>query len=119
MSQLAHQVNYTKGYLSKLETGKKRITPEMARRLDEALLSEGVLVGLLPTTERFAPVDEEADPVNTEVCPYPGLVAFGLSEARWFFGRDQATSEVISRLDERLARGEPLAVVAPSGAGQS
>ena len=92
-------MNYTKGYLSKLETGKKRITPEMARRLDEALLSEGVLVGLLPTTERFAPVEEEADPVNTEVCPYPGWVAFGLSEARWFFGRDPAPRGVGRRLE--------------------
>ncbi len=119
LAGLARQVNYTKGYLSKIETGQKRLTPEMARRCDEVLQTGGVLVRLLARAGCLAPGDEEPDPAGTEVCPYPGLVAFGLPEARWFFGRDQAISEVLGRLDDRLAGGGPLVVVAPSGAGKS
>ncbi|MGH3709596.1 MAG: helix-turn-helix domain-containing protein [Pseudonocardiaceae bacterium] len=116
---LAHQVNYTKGYLSKIETGKKRLTPEMARLLDEALETGGVLAGLLASTEWLIPADDDPDPASSEICPYPGLISFGLPEARWFFGRAQATSDVISQLDARRGEGGLLAVVAPSGAGKS
>ncbi len=56
MSALARQVHYSTGYLSKIDTGKKRVTPELARR----------------------------EPTGTEVCPYPGLAAFGPDQARWF-----------------------------------
>ncbi|TQF04403.1 hypothetical protein E6W39_21985 [Kitasatospora acidiphila] len=52
-------------------------------------------------------------------CPYPGLAAFGPEQSQWFFGRDELTSQLIARLDERVDRGGPLAVVAPSGAGKS
>ncbi|MFJ2867467.1 hypothetical protein [Kitasatospora sp. NPDC087314] len=52
-------------------------------------------------------------------CPYPGLAAFGTDQAQWFFGRDELTAELLMRLDERLANGGALIVVAPSGAGKS
>ncbi|WP_405889489.1 hypothetical protein OG427_02875 [Streptomyces sp. NBC_00133] len=52
-------------------------------------------------------------------CPYPGLSAFGAEQARWFFGRDVLTADLMVRLDERLREGGALAVVAPSGAGKS
>ncbi|MGH3847115.1 MAG: protein kinase domain-containing protein, partial [Pseudonocardiaceae bacterium] len=58
-------------------------------------------------------------PTGGDVCPYPGLTAFGPAEAGWFFGRDLVTAEVVARLDERLAGGGLLAVVAASGAGKS
>lgn len=35
---------------------------------------------------------------QAEECPYPGLASFGREQARWFFGRDELTSE----LDEPL-----------------
>lgn len=38
---------------------------------------------------------------QTGECPYPGLASFGREQARWFFGRDELTSESIARLDER------------------
>ena len=53
------------------------------------------------------------------VCPYPGLAAFTDEQAEWFFGRDQLSSELISRLDDHLTRGGPVIVVAASGAGKS
>jgi WD domain, G-beta repeat len=57
------------------------------------------------------------DPVG--VCPYPGLASFGPGEARWFFGRDELTADLITRLDQRLTTGGIQIVVAPSGAGKS
>lgn len=54
-------------------------------------------------------------------CPYPGLDAFGPGEARWFFGRDAAISDVLRYLDtmRQGGPGGPLLVVAPSGTGKS
>ena len=52
-------------------------------------------------------------------CPYPGLASFGREQARWFFGRDELTAELIGRLDARLRVGGVQVVVAPSGAGKS
>jgi transcriptional regulator with XRE-family HTH domain len=120
LSELALQVHYSTGYLSKLETGKKRITREVASLVDEALGTGGVLAGLVFTPEGPQPAADELAPADTDVCPYPGLAAFRPQETRWFFGRDDATSELLSQLDDRLAGGgQPLVVVAPSGAGKS
>jgi WD40 repeat protein len=52
-------------------------------------------------------------------CPYPGLASFGREQAQWFFGRDELTSDLITRLDARLSTGGVQVVVAPSGAGKS
>jgi WD40 repeat protein len=54
-------------------------------------------------------------------CPYPGLDAFGPGQARWFFGREAATADLLRHLNEMSlgALGGPLLVVAPSGAGKS
>jgi len=61
---------------------------------------------------------------------YPGLRAFGTSDAPWFHGREKLISELLSRLDQSLTTEKtaestdagahsPVAVVAPSGAGKS
>ena len=118
LSELAGQVHYSTGHLSKMETGKKRITPAVARLVDEALGTGGVLAALLPN-ESPPPADDEHDLSGTDACPYPGLASFSPQEARWFFGRDQIISDLVARLDERLDGGGLLAVVAPSGAGKS
>ncbi|WP_050515410.1 AAA family ATPase [Streptomyces rimosus] len=52
-------------------------------------------------------------------CPYPGLAAFEEEQARWFFGRDELTADLLVRLDQRLRTGGPVVVVAPSGTGKS
>jgi WD40 repeat protein len=54
-------------------------------------------------------------------CPYPGLDAFGPGQAKWFFGRETVTGELLRYLDEmaRGGPGGPLLVVAPSGTGKS
>jgi WD40 repeat protein len=54
-------------------------------------------------------------------CPYPGLEAFGVAQAKWFFGRERLTGDLIDLLDRALRRGNggPVVVVGPSGAGKS
>lgn len=48
LTQLSTQVHYSKGHLSKIETGLKTPSPELARLCDVALDAEGALVSLLP-----------------------------------------------------------------------
>ena len=117
LAELCRKMHYSKGYLSKIELGDKRMTPEVARRADEALGTDGALAALLPNSALPA---ERAGVTITQECPYLGLASFGPDEAHWFFGREQATAELVAQLDQRLVSGGgPLAVVAPSGAGKS
>jgi WD40 repeat protein len=58
----------------------------------------------------------EAPPPQQEACPYPGLMAFAPDQAHWFFGREEATAELLDLLAD--APG-PLMVSGPSGAGKS
>ncbi|MFC7617022.1 helix-turn-helix domain-containing protein [Actinokineospora soli] len=41
--RFAREANYSKGYISKLENGDKPVSPEMARRFDRILETQGVL----------------------------------------------------------------------------
>jgi len=51
--------------------------------------------------------------------PYMGLNAFSEDDAAFFFGRDQAIEDVLSRLAERVGTRVPLLVSGASGAGKS
>ncbi|GGX10457.1 hypothetical protein GCM10010353_27400 [Streptomyces chryseus] len=129
LTALARSIHYSKGYLSKIENGGKPPTPDVARRCDEALDAGGALLRLVadvPAARRppapssssaAAPAAQLPHPADA-VCPYRGLAAFGPEHARWFFGRERATAELVGRLAERAGTG-PLAVVASSGAGKS
>ncbi|MFC9298896.1 helix-turn-helix domain-containing protein [Streptomyces sp. NPDC057011] len=109
LADLARRTHYSKGYLSKIETGAKPVTVDVARRCDEVLGAGGELLRMAQETE-VPPLDG--------TCPYRGLSAFTAQDARWFFGRERATAELVERVFERTGRG-PLMVVAPSGAGKS
>ncbi|GAA0664249.1 hypothetical protein GCM10010193_14480 [Kitasatospora atroaurantiaca] len=118
LSDLARLLHYSKGYLSKIENGTKPVTPDLARRCDEALNAGGALVRLVTVAEgRTVPPPAPADQARAE-SPYPGLAAFGPDEARWFFGRERTTASLVDRLAERVGSGA-LALIAPSGAGKS
>ncbi|GAB1824271.1 hypothetical protein HerbRD11066_74350 [Herbidospora sp. RD11066] len=52
-----------------------------------------------------------------DVCPYPGLAAFGPEHAAWFHGRGAVLSMLMELLDRR-DRGIQM-IIAPSGAGKS
>ncbi|ASU79970.1 transcriptional regulator [Actinopolyspora erythraea] len=52
---LAKRVHYSKGYLSKIETGLKKPLPELARVCDNELAAGGELARLVPVTPSEAP----------------------------------------------------------------
>ena len=58
---LAGLVHYSKGYLSKIETGSKNPPTDLARRCDTALGTEGTLTALAPARSSAAPLSEAAD----------------------------------------------------------
>ncbi|WP_308120607.1 nSTAND1 domain-containing NTPase [Streptomyces bambusae] len=126
LADLARRTHYSKGYLSKIETGSKRATVDVARRCDLVLQADGELLGLLrdPTDAPGPPpggpgAGRPGGAAQSEgACPYRGLPAFSPQDARWFFGRERATALLVERVFERVGSG-PLLVVAPSGAGKS
>ncbi|CAM5499448.1 hypothetical protein SSPIM334S_07747 [Streptomyces spiroverticillatus] len=119
LTALARSIHYSKGYLSKIETGGKPPTCDVARRCDEVLGAGGALLRLVPEvpTAREAPPESPEARVAGE-CPYRGLASFDVRDARWFFGRERATAALLDKLAERAGAG-PLVVAAPSGAGKS
>lgn len=128
LADLARQTHYSKGYLSKIETGSKRVTVDVARRCDDVLRAGGELVRMVREGPRGADGNGDGDGLGDTgaragaqadgECPYRGLPAFTAREAPWFFGRARATAELIERVFERIGDG-PLMLLAPSGAGKS
>ncbi|MEV7993678.1 WD40 repeat domain-containing protein [Streptomyces sp. NPDC086077] len=82
-----------------------------------------VVQGDVNRHEHYYPAGERHDrttsPASGGTCPYPGMRAFRLDEAQWFFGREEVVSQLLGRLRRCLHEHRPLAVVAPSGAGKS
>ncbi|MGW2857493.1 ATP-binding protein, partial [Streptomyces sp. NPDC001215] len=116
LADLARQTHYSKGYLSKIETGAKPPTVDVARRCDRILAAEGELLALAEaaTTREHARDND----IGAPACPYRGLSAFTAQDAEWFFGRERATAALVEQLFQRIGDG-PLMLVAPSGAGKS
>ncbi|MGH3830782.1 MAG: caspase, EACC1-associated type [Pseudonocardiaceae bacterium] len=54
-----------------------------------------------------------------DVCPYPGLAAFGPAQAQWFFGRKRLCKDLLRQLGRRMEQPGPVVVVGPSGSGKS
>jgi DNA-binding SARP family transcriptional activator/WD40 repeat protein/energy-coupling factor transporter ATP-binding protein EcfA2 len=80
-------------------------------RAAEAGLAGGVL-DLQAARERGDRLADDEAPV---VCPFKGLASFDVADARYFFGRERLTAELVAR-----AVGAPLlGVVGPSGSGKS
>ncbi|PRW61973.1 helix-turn-helix domain-containing protein [Actinopolyspora mortivallis] len=59
LDKLSELVHYSKGYLSKVETGHKRPSPELARVCDSKLGAGGTLSELVPLPPSGAPRSEE------------------------------------------------------------
>ena len=57
----------------------------------------------------------DAEPPDPRVCPWRGLAAYDVLDARWFAGRERLVAELVSR----LAGGRLLALVGASGSGKS
>ncbi|MFI8090195.1 helix-turn-helix domain-containing protein [Streptomyces sp. NPDC086080] len=127
LTDLARQTHYSKGYLSKIETGTKRATADVARVCDRVLGAEGELLRLVregppPPADGGSGAEIAATGTggrqSDALCPYRGLSAFTPQDADWFFGRERATAALVERVFERVGTG-PLMLVAPSGAGKS
>jgi WD40 repeat protein/transcriptional regulator with XRE-family HTH domain len=117
LAGLSRLVHYSKGYLSKIENGDKPVTLDVARRCDAALGAGGSLVALVEVVPRPRLADRPLPLADT--CPYRGLAPYRAADARWFFGRERAIATLVARLADRVQRGGPLAVLAPSGAGKT
>lgn len=109
---LAELVHYSKGYLSKIETGSKNPPSDLARRCDTALGTEGALTALVPARSSAAPLSEAADdgevwlmnltsdgswfkPMNRRdvlVTGAASVVGFGLSSRGLSAAADESTS---------------------------
>ncbi|MFJ3175124.1 helix-turn-helix domain-containing protein [Streptomyces roseus] len=126
LADLARRTHYSKGYLSKIETGAKRVTHDVALRCDRVLEAGGTLLQLVPEAEvpksRTAAAAGPAGPAgpaqSAGECPYRGLAAFTSRDAGWFFGRDRVTAALVERVFDRIGAG-PLVLVGRSGAGKS
>ncbi|MCX5128378.1 helix-turn-helix domain-containing protein [Streptomyces sp. NBC_00347] len=147
LGDLARRTHYSKGYLSKIETGAKPVTLDVARSCDRVLEAGGELLRLVPErpeneesgrpaagsraeqAHRPGPSDppyppgtpgppRQRGPQSDGACPYRGLSAFTPQDSRWFFGRERATAALVERVHDRLGHG-PLLLVARSGAGKS
>ncbi|MFD9301354.1 helix-turn-helix domain-containing protein [Streptomyces sp. NPDC060048] len=55
LADLARETHYSKGYLSKIETGAKPVTADVARCCDRVLRAEGELLRLVPESEGPGP----------------------------------------------------------------
>ncbi|MFE9725689.1 helix-turn-helix domain-containing protein [Streptomyces sp. NPDC005794] len=113
LAKLGERIHYTKGYLSRVETGDKPLTPAVAGACDAALGTGGLLGRLavaFPDQRRRANGDE---------CPYRGLAPYQAAHASWFFGRERATAALVRMVTARLDGGGPAVVVAASGTGKS
>ncbi|MFE2141513.1 helix-turn-helix domain-containing protein [Streptomyces sp. NPDC059456] len=127
LADLARRTHYSKGYLSKIETGAKRVTHDVALRCDRVLEAGGTLLQLVPDPEvpRARPGSgpqsagpRPSGPQSSGGCPYRGLAAFTSRDAGWFFGRERVTAALAERVFERIGSG-PLMLVGRSGAGKS
>ncbi|MET8539994.1 hypothetical protein ABZW03_04960 [Kitasatospora sp. NPDC004799] len=72
-----------------------------------------------PPPEIVPPQDRDGTGPALATCPYRGLAPYGSEDARFFFGRDDLTADLLSRVNAQLSAGGLLVVIGPSGAGKS
>ncbi|MFE7527642.1 AAA family ATPase [Kitasatospora sp. NPDC057542] len=65
------------------------------------------------------PDEEPGAAPELDTCPYRGLAPFGSEDARFFFGRERLTAELVARVSAKLSLDGPVVLVGPSGAGKS
>jgi WD40 repeat protein len=75
---------------------------------------------LVLATNQARPEPEPDEPDEPDVdCPYLGLASFGAADADLYFGREPLVADLLERAAAAMRAGQPLMVVAPSGAGKT
>ncbi|MGH3866897.1 MAG: caspase, EACC1-associated type [Pseudonocardiaceae bacterium] len=79
---------------------------------------------VLCTNPAYQPPHQQPTPLPEgnsagDLCPYPGLAAFGPAQAQWFFGRENLCAELLRQLGRGMDQPGPVVVVGPSGSGKS
>jgi WD40 repeat protein len=101
---------------------------DVHRRLARTLPAAGYPAPMSRSTGRVAELVVAANPAGpaaarpttpSDECPYQGLATFDESSARWFFGREELTEQLVARLAARHADPRPLLVTGASGGGKS
>ncbi|EWM11416.1 BTAD domain-containing putative transcriptional regulator [Kutzneria sp. 744] len=84
----------------------------------QILANDPVLGRPTPRVTVTLPKEEPPTPAREGRSPYPGLLAFSVGNAQYFFGREQLTATLVDRLGDPRRDG-PVAVVGASGSGKS
>ncbi|MBP2706808.1 tetratricopeptide repeat protein [Microbispora sp. RL4-1S] len=101
LASLSALTHYSKGYLSRIETGERPPTPLVARRCDEVLRADGALTQLVPAGPRHQ--DGFRRPAQLPAAP------------RAFAGRAAALAE----LDGAQRTHQMLIISGPAGVGKT
>lgn len=105
----ARLIHYSKGYLSKVETGKATGNREFAQACDSALDAGGSLLSLMREKNR-----------RREQVGVPALPVFGLpNSTAHFTGRDAELATVAGALSERTGAGGVCVLSGMAGAGKT
>lgn len=104
LDRLAALVHYSKSHLSKVETGQKSPTPELARWCDTALGAGGTLAALVP--ERAAPARRSPASHDGEVLAAYGLVRRALERNKRRYLSDDVLKDPGSAVVWWLARND-------------
>src|SRR5262249_20416002 len=88
---------------------------QAANRAGELVLASNPAYRPPAVARRSAP--DVGGALADQSCPYRGLASYGLADARYFFGRERLTEELVGRIAERLHRPGPVMVVGRSGCG--
>jgi tetratricopeptide (TPR) repeat protein/transcriptional regulator with XRE-family HTH domain len=105
LAALSSHVHYTKGYLSKVENGRREPTDDLAKLCDAVLDTGGELARLVPVRMR-----RSATAVRVVPRQLPAVAA-GL------IGRDQERARVVAALT--AATRTTVAIVGPAGVGKT
>jgi transcriptional regulator with XRE-family HTH domain len=100
LAEFSALTHYSKGYLSRIETGKRTPSPSLASRFDEVLRAEGTLADLVPAQRRR---------------PAPCAPAQLPAAPRLFVGR----SEALTELDAAQTRHRVVIISGLAGVGKT
>lgn len=106
-------------YLERMlpEQGRPRPHRQAADRAGELVLAPNP--AYRPPLLTLRSTTDDVHPDADAVCPYRGLAAYHVEDARYFFGREQLTGQLVTRLAGQLPSTGLLVVVGPSGSGKS